>query len=107
MENVSRAALSPDGRTLAFFRAAGNDYAGLHQLWLASPPTSQPVQYTRPPFGDRRGYSDATMLHFSPDGSKIPFRSEKAVVGIDIIPALGGEAHLLARYARSEIVSGC
>ena len=71
MENVSRAALSPDGRTLAFFRAAGNDIAGLHQLWLSSPPTSQPVQYTRPPFGARRGYSDATMLHFSPDGSKL------------------------------------
>jgi eukaryotic-like serine/threonine-protein kinase len=71
MENVSRAALSPDGRTLAFFRAAGNDVAGLYQLWLSSPPASPPVQYTRPPFGARRGYSDATMIHFSPDGSKL------------------------------------
>src|SRR5206468_2310650 len=56
-ENVSRAALSPDGKTLAFFRAAGNDFAGLHRLWLASPPASPPAQYTRSPFGDRRGYS--------------------------------------------------
>jgi hypothetical protein len=63
MENVGRAALSPDGQTLAFFRAAGNDIVGLYQLWLASPPASPPRRYTRPPFSDRRGYGDAT-LHF-------------------------------------------
>src|SRR5204862_5724316 len=73
MENVSRGALSPDGKTLAFFRGADSEtaLAVLHTLWISSPPTAQPVQYIRPPFGLRRGYSDATMLHFSPDGSKL------------------------------------
>ena len=72
-QDVNQAALSPDGKTLAFFRPDGNDMvggAGLQKLWLASPPASQPVQYNRPPFGEHSNYSDAT-LHFSPDGSKL------------------------------------
>ena len=44
MANVSRAAISPDGRTLALWRGAGNDYAGVYSLWLSSPPGSPPVQ---------------------------------------------------------------
>jgi serine/threonine protein kinase len=73
MENVYHAALSPSGNTLAFFRGAGEegDRYGLQTLWVASPPSSPPVQYARPPFGTRRGYSDETSIHFSPDGSKL------------------------------------
>ena len=69
MENVNRAALSPDGKTLAVFRSTEVD-GGFQQLWLSSPPGAPPVAYTRPPFGARRGYLDA-RLHFSPDGSKL------------------------------------
>jgi len=73
LENVGRAALSPDGKTLALFRAVEGEKerSVMHTLWFSSPPGSQPVQYTRPPFGVRRGYSDSTGLHFSPDGSKL------------------------------------
>jgi eukaryotic-like serine/threonine-protein kinase len=67
MEDVYRAALSPDGKTLAFFRATD---AGQLQLWLSSPPGSAPVPYPRPPFNSTNGFAEAT-LHFSPDGSKL------------------------------------
>jgi Tol biopolymer transport system component len=66
IEDVYRAALSPDGKTLAFFR----ERAGRLALHLASPPGSAPVPYTRPPFGENRGDVEAT-LHFSPDSSKL------------------------------------
>jgi Tol biopolymer transport system component len=67
LENVSAAALSPDGKTLALFREAQE---GLLTLSLSSPPGSPPVPYTRPPFGTRKGFVQATV-HFSPDGSKL------------------------------------
>jgi hypothetical protein len=66
-ENVSAAALSPDGKTLALFREAEE---GLLTLSLSSPPGSPPVPYTRPPFAARKGFVQATV-HFSPDGSKL------------------------------------
>jgi serine/threonine protein kinase len=73
IENINRAAMSPDGKTLAFFRGFGDDNAlfGFTTLWFASPPSAEPVRYTRPPFGSRPGYSDQTAIHFSPDGSKL------------------------------------
>ncbi len=68
MENVSSASLSPDGKTLAFFRDAGPQQHLLSvKLWLSSPPGSTPVLYTRPPFGEGALFSQATV-HFSPDG---------------------------------------
>jgi Tol biopolymer transport system component len=66
LDDVYRAALSPDGKTLAFFRDSG--VADL-KLWLSSPPGSPAVPYTRPPFIGE-GYVEGT-LHFSPDGSKL------------------------------------
>ena len=68
MENVTRAAISPDGRTLALIRSA--DLAeGTNSLWLASPAGSPPALYSRAPFGDLR-LVDA-VIRFSPDGSKL------------------------------------
>jgi Tol biopolymer transport system component len=67
VEDVNAADLSPDGKTLAFFReSAENGW----KLWLASPPGSSPVAYSRAPFSERRGFVQAT-IHFSPDGSKL------------------------------------
>jgi len=69
VENVSRAALSPDGTTLALFRSEGNDYGGVYSLWLSSPPGREPTRYSKPPLGDQRFFDG--VIRFSPDGSKI------------------------------------
>src|SRR5262249_35534714 len=66
MEDVTRATLSPDGQTLAFFRNS-ESIAGT-TLWLSSPPGAPPVQYARHPIPI---LSDDATLHFSPDGSKL------------------------------------
>jgi len=70
MENVSGAALSPDGKTLAIIRGVETDAdEGRFALWLSSPPGSAPTLYSRASFGERR-FIEATF-RFSPDGSKI------------------------------------
>jgi Tol biopolymer transport system component len=66
MEDVNSASLSPDGKTLAFFRSPED---GKPRLFLSSPPGSSPVAYPRGSLvGD--GETLAT-IHFSPDGSKM------------------------------------
>jgi Tol biopolymer transport system component/tRNA A-37 threonylcarbamoyl transferase component Bud32 len=74
MQDVYRAALSPDGQTLAFFRNGAN---GRLRLFLSSPPGSTPAPYTRAPFNDEMAHVEAT-LHFSPDGSKLGAWVERA-----------------------------
>jgi eukaryotic-like serine/threonine-protein kinase len=69
MENVSRAAMSPDGKTLALLRSSNNDYGGVYSLWLSSPPESPPVRYTRTPYGDPPFFDG--IVRFTPDGSKL------------------------------------
>jgi Tol biopolymer transport system component len=69
MENVSRAALSPDGQTLAILRAAEDEYAGVYRLWLSSPAGSPPTQYSREPFGDHMFFDG--IIRFAPDASKL------------------------------------
>jgi Tol biopolymer transport system component len=88
MEAVSAAALSPDGKTLAFFREGepnvisgqGVTANGSLKLWLSSPVGAPPVPYTRPPFGARRGFVQTT-LRFAPDGSKL---GAWVIVGADV-----------------------
>jgi Tol biopolymer transport system component len=81
VEDVYRAALSPDGKTLAFFRNQGRV-----ALYLASPPGSAPAPYTRSPFGGDRGDVDAT-LHFSPDSSKLGVWVERGQATSDLLRA--------------------
>jgi Tol biopolymer transport system component len=69
MEDVVRAALSPDSRTLAFFRDSAT--FGRVNLWLSSPPGAVPVAYARAPFAAESNYYTAGTVHFSPDGSKL------------------------------------
>jgi serine/threonine protein kinase/Tol biopolymer transport system component len=77
---VSQAAISPDGETLALWRGEGNDYAGVFGLWLSSPPGSTPIRYTREPFGSKKFIEGS--VHFSPDGTKI------AVHGVSLVGRL-------------------
>src|SRR4030095_8789101 len=72
VENASRAAVSPDGRTLAFFREVDTQEAlsGARQtIWIATPTGPELRRYGQAPF-DRRTFVDGT-LRFSPDGSKL------------------------------------
>jgi serine/threonine protein kinase/Tol biopolymer transport system component len=72
MEDVYRAALSPDGKTLAFVRGTPD---GL-RLWIASPIDSEPKPYDRAPFDKATGLIEATM-HFAPDGTKLGAWTER------------------------------
>jgi hypothetical protein len=54
MENVVRAAISPNGQVLALMRAADNEYGGVSTLGLSSPPGNPPTQYRRGSFSEHR-----------------------------------------------------
>ena len=84
-------ALSPDGRLLAY----ASDKAGRDNLdiWIQQTDSGQSLQLTNDP-------ADESEPNFSPDGMTIVFRSEKDGGGIYIIPAIGGEARLLASKGR-------
>jgi Tol biopolymer transport system component len=64
------AALSPDGKTLAFwqrYEEAGKQYSG---VWISSPPGAPPRKYEPAPFRVESLYAP-DYLRFSPDGSQI------------------------------------
>jgi Tol biopolymer transport system component len=67
MEDVGSASLSPDGKTLAFFRNPEEKEQTL-TLFLSSPPGSSPV---RGWLGGKRSGVTQPTLHFAPDGSKV------------------------------------
>jgi len=78
--------VSRDGRLLAY----SLNKHGLRDLYVKQIAGGQPVRLT---FDG----ADNTTPDFSPDGRKIVFRSGREGGGIFEIPALGGEARLLAR----------
>jgi Tol biopolymer transport system component len=68
IEDASRGAISPDGRTLAFLRDEQRaDIVGTAALWLSTPIGADPTRYL--PFGTLRFVEG--VLSFSPDGSKL------------------------------------
>jgi serine/threonine protein kinase len=72
VEAASRATISPDGRTLAFFHEEDTPEAlsgSSRTLWVSSPSGDDARAYTEPPF-DKRTFVDG-QLRFSPDGSKL------------------------------------
>ncbi|HET7696657.1 MAG TPA: protein kinase [Vicinamibacterales bacterium] len=103
VENATRAAISPDGRTLAFLRDDERaDTIGTAALWLATPEGSAPwssdaVQRAarrHEPFGAMR-FIDAALA-FSPDGRSIavcgvPGVREDRMWQFWIVPLPGGE----------------
>ena len=67
MEDVVSASLSPDGKTLAFFRNPDELESKL-TLFTSSPPGSSPIPY--PGWSVRNGLTRPT-IHVSPDGSRV------------------------------------
>ena len=85
-------AASPDGKLLAY--ASDRSGSGRLHIWVQQfLPNGQTMQLTR-------GDADDHQPAFSPDGSKLAFRSERDGGGIYVIPAIGGEATLIARGGR-------
>ena len=85
-------ALSPDGKLVAYSSDRGLD--GEPDLYVKQVAGGQPIRLTSDGAGN-------TAPDFSPDGSKIVFRSNRDGGGIYEIPAFGGDVRLLARDGRN------
>jgi Tol biopolymer transport system component len=85
-------ALSKDARFLAF----SSDRAGEDNLdiWLQQIGAQEPIRLTK-------DAADETDPAFSPDSTKIAYRSEKGGGGIYVVPTLGGDPMLLASGGRN------
>ena len=81
-------ALSRDGKLLAYSSTSGP--GEFQDLYVKHVDGGQPIRLTQDGNGN-------TMPDFSPDGSKIVFRSGRDGGSIYVMPALGGPARLLAK----------
>jgi Tol biopolymer transport system component len=85
-------ALSRDGKLLAF--ASDRARQGNLDIWLQQIGGRDPIRLTTDP-------ADESDPDFSPDATRIAFRSEKDGGGIYTVPAFGGEPVLLVAGGRS------
>jgi Tol biopolymer transport system component/predicted Ser/Thr protein kinase len=83
--------LSRDGSLMAFASDRAGD--GNLDIWLKQVGGRQAIRLTDDPADD----SDPSI---SPDGTKVAFRSERNGGGVYVVPALGGEAVLIAPEGR-------
>jgi serine/threonine protein kinase len=83
-------AVSPDGKYFAY--ASDRSGEGNLDIWVQSLPSGEPVRLTKDEANEH-------LPDFSPDGTKIAFRSERDSGGIYVVPVVGGEPRLLVRNA--------
>ncbi len=81
-------ALSPDGRLVAY--SSDDNPEGHQDIYVKQIASGQPVRLTFDGFNN-------TSPQFSPDGTRIVFRSGRNGGGIYEVPAGGGPARLIAR----------
>ena len=70
VSDLRAAALSPDGKTLAFWRVSVSADKPRGSVWIASPPGGTPHEYQPSPFAVS-GATPGNNLYFSPNGSAI------------------------------------
>jgi Tol biopolymer transport system component len=80
------------GNLIAYASDRGG--TGKLDIWVQPLPSGEPVRVTH-------GGADDLDPHFSPDGSRIAFRSERDGGGIYTVPALGGAEQLLVPKGRA------
>jgi Tol biopolymer transport system component len=98
IENVTRAAISPDGGTIAFLRnEQQSDIVGAAALWFWSPDGGE-RKYE--PFNDRR-FTEAALA-FSADGKLLGFNAVPRTIGVApegrgwqfwVVPVAGGQPY--------------
>src|SRR5262249_20059934 len=69
IRNAADSAISPDGKTLFFFREESSQPGFRTTIWYASPPDSPPKPYSRGALTGRVGSSG--HFRFSPDSSRL------------------------------------
>jgi serine/threonine protein kinase len=70
LENVNAAAVSPDSKTIAFWRDSIANGKHTGSVWLSSPPGAAPRPYQPAPFAADRAF-EFNRLYFAPDGASI------------------------------------
>jgi len=89
-------AMSPDGKLVAYSSDNGMD--GGRDLYVKQVAGGPPIRLTFDGLGN-------TNPNFSPDSSRIVFQSERNGRGIYELPALGGDARLLASRGTGPVYS--
>src|SRR2546428_523690 len=83
--------ISLDGRLIAY--ASNRSGEGHLDIWVQQTTGGRAIRLTSDPANDREP-------DVSPDGSLIAFRSDRMPPGIYVMPALGGDARLIAPDGR-------
>ena len=73
---IDAATLSPDGKTLALWRAYKEDGKTYTSVWISSPPGAPPRKYQPAPFL-ASSFLGPTSLRFSPDGKRIALATNR------------------------------
>ncbi len=88
------ATFSPDGRSIAY----ASDRSGNFDIWVQSLDGGEPQQITRSP-------APETQPAWSPDGTRIVFRSEREKGGLFRVPVQGGPETQLTSFGLNPVWS--